>query len=173
MQELLEILKYTLPSLIVFLSAYFVLKTFLRNEKEKRLSQIKSESQKLITPIRLQAYERIVLFLERITAESLALRTQRQGMTVQQLRGQMIATIRAEFEHNLSQQLYVSPQAWKVVKTARESMTRLINTAADGIDPKAKAFELSKNLLELQVSITDPPIETAIAFLKTEMSEFF
>jgi Na+/H+ antiporter NhaC len=105
---LLEILKITIPSLIVFLTAYFVLKAVLKKEHESRKIEVVLQNKKIITPLRLQAYERIVLFLERISPNSIIIRLQTPNMTIGQLHKEMLTTIRTEFEHNLSQQLYLS-----------------------------------------------------------------
>ena len=116
MIELLEILKYVLPSLVVLAAAYYLLKLFLDNEQNKRLSDIKMAGYKIITPIRLQAYERLVLFIERISPESLVMRVHKPELSAMQMQTNLIQTIREEFEHNLSQQVYVSSQAWELVR---------------------------------------------------------
>ena len=99
MNELLDILKYILPSLVVFVAVYFVLISFLENDSKKRIMEIKLANQKTITPIRLQAYERIVLFLERISPNNLILRVSRKEYNAFQLQSSLIKTIRGEFEH--------------------------------------------------------------------------
>ncbi len=114
MNTFLDVLKYTIPSLIVFATAYFILKTFIESEEKKRTLEIRTKNQKLITPIRLQAYERLTLFLERISPNSVILRVQKPNMTASQLQREMLNIIRTEFEHNLSQQIYISKQAWEV-----------------------------------------------------------
>jgi len=80
MESFFEILKYTLPAIIVFIATYFVTKSFFDNESQKRRLDFRLNNQKLITPVRLQAYERLTLLLERISPESLIMRTQAQGM---------------------------------------------------------------------------------------------
>ncbi len=92
---------------------------------------------KTITPIKLQAYERIVLFLERISTESLIMRTVKPGMTAQQLHSALIANIRSEYEHNLSQQIYMSNEAWEMVKNAKGTVIRIINNIATKLPPTA------------------------------------
>jgi len=173
MNAFLDVLKYTIPSLIVFATAYFILKSFIESEEKKRHLEIRTKNQKLITPIRLQAYERLTLFLERISPNSLILRIQKPNMTASQLQREMLAVIRTEFEHNLSQQIYISKQAWEVSKSAKENLIKLINASADKVNPKADAMQLSQVILQTIISVGAPPTQTAIDFLKAEVKQFF
>lgn len=113
--EILEIIKYTLPAAIVFLTAYFLIMALIKNDQDKRKHEIILQNQKTVTPIRLQAYERIILFLERISLESLIMRTNKKGISSKELQASMLNTIRSEFEHNLSQQIYLTPDRKSVV----------------------------------------------------------
>ncbi|MGD0710151.1 MAG: hypothetical protein ABR968_03145 [Bacteroidales bacterium] len=172
MNDFLEILKYILPSLVVFAAAYYLIKLFLDNEQKKRTTDIKMAGYKIITPIRLQAYERLVLFLERISPESLVMRIHKPELTGLQLQTQLIIAIREEFEHNLSQQVYISSQAWEMIKNAKEDMVKLINTAAARLTDKASATDLSQKIFELALS--DKLVaRTALEFLKNEIRVVF
>ncbi len=173
MKEVLEILKYLLPSLVVFLTVWYVLRAMFSAQAEQRRMELALENQKLITPIRLQAYERLVLFLERISPESLLLRVNRPGLTVQQLHQELLAAIRNEYEHNLSQQLYISPAAWEVVRNARGQILKLINTTYEEFKPEDPALDYSKRLFEKLVDIDKLPTQTAIDYLKKEVSRLF
>ena len=120
MDNFLEILKYILPSLIMIIGIWIILKHFSGKESEKNKLQLLTGNQKYVTPVRLQAYERVILLLERITIESLALRIQKPNMKSIQLQILMLGTVRKEFNHNLSQQLYISTSAWLAVKNAMD-----------------------------------------------------
>jgi len=170
MDLLAEILKITIPALIVFLTAWIVLKNMINNDQEKRRQDIIMQGSRTITPIRLQAYERIVLFLERISLESLLVRVSTSGMNAGQLQSALLATIRSEFEHNLSQQIYMSPQAWEVVKNARSNVIKLINSESEKINPDAQGIELSKQLLSKVMELEKEPTRVAIDFLKSEVA---
>ncbi|MFZ4741088.1 MAG: hypothetical protein ACOYMA_14985 [Bacteroidia bacterium] len=177
MSEILEILKYILPSIVVFAAAYFILKQFLENDSRKRLLEMKMNNragnQQFVTPIRLQAYERIVLFLERISPNSLVLRVSEPNMNVMQLQSAMIMAIRLEYEHNLSQQLYISSKSWQIVKNAKEDLINVISNVAANIDKTADSSELAKAIFELTASIEKLPIEIAIEILKDEIQDLF
>ena len=169
--QILEILKYTIPALIVFLTAYFILRESLKKEKERGKFEIVLQNQKIALPIRLQAYERLTLFLERITPDSLIIRTNQPGMTSAQLHHHMLKTIRAEYEHNLSQQIYVSQEAWELVKNARAGVIKLINSSADKIKPKEPANKLSNLIFERIMEVEKHPTQIAINYLKEELSK--
>ena len=113
--------------------------------------------QRTVTPIKLQAYERIVLFLERISLESLLVRVSSPEMTASQLHTALLNCIRSEFEHNLSQQIYMSPQAWEVVKNARSNTIKIINSEAEKIKGNAPGIEFSKHLITRVMEIEKEP----------------
>lgn len=170
--EILELLKYTVPALIVFFTAYFLIRSFVKNDQEKRKNEIRMMNQKTITPIKLQAYERVVLFLERISPESLILRVNEPNLTSAQFQSNMLATIRGEFEHNLSQQIYMSNKAWEVVKSAKANIVKIINSSSDKVKAESPSFELSKVILESMMNVNKTPSMVAIEFLKSEMEHF-
>ncbi len=173
MFELLEILKYTLPALVVFLTAYLVIKKFLENEQKLKKIDMILKNEQYIIPMRIQAYERLVLFLERISPESLIMRVTRQGMNSQQLHAELLSNIRAEFEHNLSQQIYVSKESWEIIKNARSTLINIINKAYNSIDPESPSIKLSQTILETIIENEDSPSDTAIDFIKKEIKELF
>ena len=175
--EILEILKYILPSLVVFATAYFLIKQFIESEHRNKLIEMKMNNQavnqKFVTPIRLQAYERVILLLERISPNSLILRENIPGMTVMQLQSTLVKAIRDEYEHNLSQQVYISKQAWELVKTSKDEMVKLINEAAANIDSNAPSTELARVVFDIIVQTEKLPVDIAIEMIKNEIQESF
>jgi hypothetical protein len=127
MEVVLEILKYTVPSAIIFVGVYFILKSFFENEQRKRELAFRSDNYKLITPVKLQAYERMVLFLERANLSNLVMRTYSGGMSSNVLHSSMLASIRQEYEHNIALQLYIPTVTWKMIKSSKEETIKVIN----------------------------------------------
>ena len=168
-----EILKIVLPAFIVFLTAYFVIKQLLLRDHENKKVEIILRNQKVITPIRLQAYERVILFLERIGPNHLVMRVQRPQMNVSEMQLEMLSSIRTEFEHNLSQQLYISPESWELVRNAKESIVKLINTCAAEQKPNANAMLLVKEIFDKLIEMDKAPNQAAIDALKKEISQMF
>jgi hypothetical protein len=169
MEYLVDIIKITVPALIVFLTAWILLRNMIRDDQERRRQEIILQGARTVTPIKLQAYERIVLFLERISLESLLIRVSTPDMTVGRLQSSLLTTIRSEFEHNLSQQIYMSPSAWEVVKNARSSTIKMINSEAEKIKGDAPGIKLSKQLLEKVMELEKEPTRAAIDYIKGEI----
>lgn len=173
LNQFLEILKYILPSVVVFLTAYYVLKHFMQIQLRKEAMEIRARQQKDTNPIRLQAYERMVLFLERITPSSLIMRLNKEGLSASQFHQELLSTIRAEYEHNLTQQIYISNASWEAVRRAKEETVKLINVSASKINGDAKAIELGKFILEMSMQVEKLPTQLAIDFLKEEVKTLF
>jgi hypothetical protein len=166
-----DILKITIPALIVFFTAWVLLRNMIKNDQDKRRQELILQNSRTVTPIKLQAYERIILFLERISLESLLVRVSSPDMTAVQLHSSLLNTIRSEFEHNLSQQIYMSQQAWEVVKNARSNMIKLINNEVEKMPKKATGMALSKQLLERIMELEKEPTRAAIDYVKSEVAK--
>ncbi len=173
MQALYELIKYTVPSLVVFATAYYLLKMFLEKEAEKVQMQMRLDVQKISLPIRMQAYERLVLLLERIEPAGLLVRSNLPGMNASQLQSALIQNIRSEFEHNLSQQLYISTKAWEMVRNAREETIKRINNAAMKLTPEATATDLASLILINDIDSEQSAVKGALDLLKAEARNNF
>ena len=170
---LLELAKLTIPGLLVLLAAYYTLKDLMKNEERNRYYALRKETAKTLNPIRLTAYERIALFLERIQPDSMVMRVQQSNMKVRDLHLALLTTIREEFEHNVTQQIYVSSDVWIVTKNAKESMIQLINTCSSELPDELPAIELSKMIIEKYNSVETTPIDAALNILKAEVKSFY
>jgi len=171
LESLINSVFYTIPALVVFLTAYFLLKEFFVHENKRRDVDFRLEKLRTTLPLRLQAYERIIMLLERISPANLVMRLHQQGMNASEFQKLLVQTIRDEFNHNLSQQLFVSKGAWELVKAAKEEMIRQINISATQISDNASSVELSNKLLEM--SVEKMATRRAIDFLKEELKTNF
>jgi hypothetical protein len=169
MNDILEILKYTIPAVVVLITAVVIIKQIVKNDQNRRNFEIVTKNQQLVTPVRLQAYERLALLLERVSPESLVMRISKPKMTAKQLQSELLTTVRAEFDHNVSQQIYITPQTWEIIKNARTQIIQLINNAAIRIKPDAPAIELSKLILEELMKQEKAPTRLALDALKKEV----
>lgn len=173
MEIFLEILKYILPSLVVFATAYVVIKKFMDAEQRKHIYEIRKENQKITTPLRLQAFERIILYLERISPENLILRVHKPTMNAKMLQTNLIATIKTEYEHNIAQQIYISSSSWEIVKKVKDDIIKAINIAADNLPPNATGTDLGQKIFEVMSKLEKSPTHTAISILKNELRQLF
>ena len=142
------VLIVTVPPIVVAVTAYFTIRKAYENELKKQMLDLKHNSKQVISPIRLQAYERLALLLERMKPESLLLRNSGNNLTAAQYRTILLTAIRNEFEHNLSQQVYVSGALWDRTKKAKEEIAKIINLAAGKVGVDALGSDLATTILE-------------------------
>lgn len=145
-----------------------------RNEEKKRQWELKRESQKTISPIRLRAYERLALLLERTTPEHMLLDLRAKepealaSWTVMQLQQYLLQTIRAEFDHNQSQQVYVSNEVWDMIVNARDQLATFVIAMAAQLPPEANAQVYATTLIKAYTSNGSTPSDKALEELKNE-----
>lgn len=174
MEALVEILKIILPAAAVFLAVYFLVKRFFDNEEKRREHELKKATLGSITPQKIQAYERIVIFLERIHPNNLVIRVNKHGFTSRQLHLELVTAIKTEYEHNISQQIFVSHGAWELVKTSKEEIIKLINISATKVSQDSPSNELAMMVLNITANLDKKmPNEIALEFIKQEISKIF
>ena len=167
-----ELLKICIPALIVFFTAFILIRLFLKNETEKRLIESKAQVTKETTMLRLQAYERMILFLERIDPSSMVMRMDKNKISASNFHLQLLATIRTEFEHNLAQQLYISNESWQKVINTKEEIIKQINLAKGKMKENNSALDLTKIIIANSTTVR-ALIISSISMLKKEASQLF
>ncbi len=165
---MLEILKYTIPALIVLLAAWIVMAKQMKNEDARRNFELRKNTLGVISPIRLRGYERLSLLLERITPEHILLDVNISEMTCADLQRHMLQTIRLEFDHNLSQQVYVGDNVWQAIVLAKEEMMRFVNTCAGQFKPTDAALPYAQTMITAYNTNGETPTQRALTLLKQE-----
>jgi hypothetical protein len=174
LHDLLEILKYILPALIVFLTAYQLLTRYLQKDATSKVLELKMQRDKEIVILRLQAYERLSLFLERMNPASVIARVRTPDMLANELQYAMVKSIREEYEHNLSQQIYISSTTWNLIVTAKDEIIRTINLIGTQLPHESSSGQLINAIFTGIANANAPlPTEQALEFLKTECRELF
>ena len=173
MEIIADLLKITLPAVLVLYSVFLTVRAFINKDLESRLATLKLKNTEAILSIRLQAYERMCLFLERISPPNLLIRINPSEFTAGELQQIMLHEIRNEFAHNLAQQMYMSQEAWERIKNAKEEVIALLNNTAGQIDEEARGLEFAKQVLENMQAFEIDPTLPAIHFLKEEVQQFF
>lgn len=175
MEILVDLIKIIAPSLIVFFTAYKVLKTYLENDQKKILLELKQKQKQQSLKVRLQAYERMALFLERIQPNSLISRVKQPGMNSRNLHLAVLANIRSEYDHNVSQQIYIGIETWELIKVAKENTINMINISAQKSEPQSDALDFQKNLIaEIgQIPAHELPTQKALFALKSEVQKMY
>ena len=173
MELVADLIKIILPAGLVLWAMYLTVSSFIKKDVVEKELAIKAETTKTLLPIRLQAYERMALFLERISPNNLLIRLNGQTSNVVSFQQLMLSEIREEFSHNLSQQVYMSDEAWTVVKNAMNETVALINLSARDLAPESAALELSKRIFEVIMEKNINPSEEALRVIKQEIRENF
>ncbi len=173
MEFFLEILKLTIPAVIVGSTAYLLLKALL--DERQRIDQaiLRNDSQKITLPLRLSAYERLMLLCDRADIANTMLRVRMPNMKVRELRAVLLMAINQEFEHNVSQQLYVSDTLWQIIRMAKNNTLALITMTGNDIDPDAPADAFAEALLRALDEQSITALQTAIMAVRTEAGQLF
>ena len=169
---LLDILKYTIPAFIVLISTSLIVNKFLVSQTQRKQLSLFQDAQNITIGLRLQAYERLVLFIERISPRQLLPRIYDSSMTVMELRTAITFSILAEYEHNMSQQIYVSKEVWETVKNVKEQEISMANQVATRLDPNAPAKELHKMIMDYVLQgDSQLPTDVALTIINDEVKK--
>ncbi|MCY7350926.1 MAG: hypothetical protein LH606_09685 [Cytophagaceae bacterium] len=173
MELLTELVKIVLPGALVLYAMYLTVRAFLNKELIQKQTDLKADYARTLLPIRLQAYERMVLFLERSSPNNLLLRLSGNAQSVLELQQVLLTDLREEFNHNLAQQVYLSNEAWAHIRHAMNEVVATINTAAQELPAEAAPIELSRQIFERWVLLSPNPTDEALRFLKEEVRTNF
>ncbi len=165
--KILESLAYVLPALVTGVVAYYIFNSFLKQGNQEKKIQLLADKKKSSLSIKLQAYERMLLFCERINPVKILLRVKPIGTNTNDYLKLLIANIEQEFEHNLVQQIYITDECWNVIIAAKSAILNKLKQTAETAE---SANDLRENVL-LDYSKTLPPTDTAIAFIKNEVKK--
>ncbi|MFM7006510.1 MAG: DUF3112 domain-containing protein [Flavobacteriales bacterium] len=147
---------------------YLFLKRQHDNDSYRLQTQLKEQRQSFYLPSKLEAYQRLILLLERLHPAQLTLRVLQVQATAKMQQTVLLQTVRDEFEHNIAQQLFVSEQAWKALVQSKEEVIRVVNMAASTLNPDATATDLSAKILEITAQLPQFPTEIGAAILREE-----
>ncbi len=169
--QIIELFSFTFPAIVTGLVALYFFKLHTNNEEKRRNFLLRKEKQNIALPIRLQAYERLTLFLERISPAKLVLRVKPSGTKAIDYQNMLIANIQQEFEHNLAQQIYVTNGCWNALVTAKNATIQIIRTATANVEVET-ADQLREKIIENTLQ-EDIPTNLALSYLKNEVKKQF
>ena len=168
-----DFLKLLVPAGLVLYGMYLTVKLLLEREAEKQRVDLKNRYANEVTPLRLQAYERMALFLERISPNNLLLRLSGQASAALEFQQLLLRDIREEYNHNVSQQIYMSQTVWEAIQNAMNEVVVLINEAAGEIAPDASALDLSKRIFDKIIQKDVQPTAAGLKAVKDEVQSIF
>ena len=173
----MDLLIFSLILLILAAAIVVVVYFFLNKQGEKEVrylqGELKKQRQEYFLPTRLEAYQRAILLMERIHPNSLVMRLHNPGLPARALQLEFVKSIRDEYNHNVAQQLFVSPEAWQMVKNSQEDIIKLINAAGEQMQPTSTGLDLSSKIFELLAQLKQLPSEVTVEFLKKEFQQLF
>lgn len=173
MDALIEFIKILVPASIVLYAAYLLVRIFVQKELDLKKLEVRSRSIETILPNRLQAYERMALFLERVSPQNLLVRLNASGMTSREFHQLLLSEIRNEYNHNVAQQVYMSETVWNLIKNAKEDLIVTINDASSEMNMESTSLDLSRKIFEKSISKQVDPIAHALTELKKEIQQTF
>ncbi len=168
---ILNFFMFLVPALLTGAIAYYFFREFVKNENNRRSYLLQQDLQKEAFPIRLQAYERMALFLERIALHKLLIRVSPTSSSKDNYESLLIASIEQEFEHNLSQQIYVSDRCWNIITAAKNATIQLIRKAS--LLKKTDSANKLREVLLTEMMEKESPSNTALSFIKQEVGEMW
>jgi hypothetical protein len=172
-EKFIELLVMTIPAVLVLISSLFYFSKGFHNEQKKLETELELKRTNKLLPTKIRAFERLILFLERIKIDNLIVRCNDPKHTSTGMRTILVNEIRKEFEHNISQQLFVSPKTWELVVQSKNSTINLINSLSLKLDTEITASKFSELLLKTNEKIENNIIEEAIKELKDDFKTRF
>lgn len=170
---LLDIIKYTVAGLGVVWIAFYLIKPYLDRSENIQLIELKKTISSQTLPLRLQAYERVVLFVERINPSNLLLRLNNPDYSAAELYMLIVAELRNEYQHNVTQQIYVSSNTWAIVKRLKDDTLGIVNNAIKSLPETATGLELSKTILAHLSQNENNPYDIGLSLIRRELEELF
>lgn len=170
---LLDILKLSVAGVGVVWVAFYLFKPYLDKNERLQILELKKSADNQTLPLRLQAYERVVLFIERINPASLLVRLNGSGFSAAELHYQAIQEVSSEYQHNITQQIYVSSRAWAVVRHLKDDTVNLLNSTLRALPENASGLDFSRALLTHLSQLEDNPYDTAASLVRKDLEELF
>lgn len=173
MDAIIEFGKILIPASVVLYAVYLMVRAFISKEIEMKRLEVRGKSIETILPVRMQAYERITLFLERISPQNLLVRLNNPAYSAKEFHKILLDEIRNEYNHNVSQQVYMSEEVWNYVRNAKEDLIIQINEAAGSLKEGATSIELARQIFQAGLDKKVEPLTHALSELKKEIQQIF
>ena len=161
-----DVLILSIPLAGILVATYLMLQYFHNKSTYEKGKEIDIQKTKTFFPLQIQAYERVILFLERIDHNNMIIRTHKNGMNAITLHRELLKIVREEYTHNMSQQIYINPKSWKTVLNAKDETIQILNVAVNNLSDDSSGIDLSAKIFESIASKKISPTENAIRITK-------
>ena len=156
-----DVLILSIPLAGILVATYLMLQYFHNKSTYEKGKEIDIQKTKTFFPLQIQAYERVILFLERIDPNNMIIRTHKNGMNAITLHRELLKIVREEYTHNMSQQIYINPKSWKTVLNAKDETIQILNVAVNNLSDDSSGIDLSAKIFESIASKKLSPTENA------------
>ena len=173
LQVLVELLKYVLPAVLVLLGVKLMMDYHLKKDAGQQNHLLRAEVVRQHLPLKLSAYERALLYLERINPRQLLVMNPGNGKKAQDYYAELIQQIQTEYEHNIVQQVYISNHGWDGIVASRNEIIGLIKESMEGLPPDADGAFLMKKISDNFEERQDKNISNAVLILKADVHKIF
>ncbi len=173
MDALIEFGKILIPASVVLYAAYLIVRSFIQKDIDLKKLEIRGRSIETVLPNRLHAYERMTLFLERMSPQNLLVRLNTGSIPAKEFQQLLLTEVRNEYNHNVSQQVYISEEVWELIKNAKEDLIVTINDSASSMGEDASSLDLAKKIFEKTIGKTVDPVAHTLSELKREAQRIF
>jgi hypothetical protein len=168
-----DVIKYFVAGMAIFGAAYALLKPQLQRAERIQMLEFRKALSNQTLPLRLQAYERLVLFIERINPANMLIRLNGTAYSAAELQAMVTADIREEYQHNVTQQIYVSTRAWGTLRRIKDDTLSMVTNAMKGLPPEATGLDLARMVLTHLSQQEDNPYDIALAIIGQDLEELF
>ena len=164
----IELILVIIPALMVFITVYLLMKQFFDNQFRLTAMKQKDAVTGTLTPLKIQAYERLILLCERIAIPHVLIRLKEDHMSPSTLKASMIMAVQQEYEHNVSQQLFVSSSLWQIIQLAKNQIIETIAIIGDKYKKSDDTAAFANELIEFVENQEKDPLATAKFAIRKE-----
>jgi hypothetical protein len=172
-QNLIDLLVLSLGIFGALMVFYQFVKSDIQRFFDLKTNELNKEGRASMLTLRLQAHERLIVFVERINPPNLLLRLHQQGIGIKELQNLVLSEIRSEYQHNVTQQLYISEVSWNVIRKLKDDTIAMVNNVVQGLPDDANGVELSKKILQHMSTIEENPYELTLGLIKKDIHKLF
>ncbi|MGY3053433.1 hypothetical protein ACVWYG_001633 [Pedobacter sp. UYEF25] len=170
---LIEMVTLFLGIFLALLAIYGIVRKDITRLLSLRNLELQRETRAHLLPLRLQAHERLILFIDRINPSNMLLRLHHSGIGISELQAAVLTEVRSEYQHNITQQLYVGTSTWQVVRKLKDDTIAMLNNGAQGLGNEATGMDLAKAILEHMAEIEENPYDLTINLIKQDIHQLF
>ena len=167
--KIIESIGYLLPAAVTGYIAYYMFNRFVSKTDGNTRANVLAKKNKVVLTVKLQAYERLTLLLERIAPSNLLIRVKPYSDDKDEYERLLLKTIEDEFEHNLTQQVYVTEACWNVIRTAKSATVSIIRKTS--MNEKVTTSDKLRETILRELMDNQTPSDAGLSYIKKEVAE--